>query len=100
MLSAGAAAHCARSIDDSVQIGRHNISDPTERYERFKMIDKVIHPLYKHADRRIKNDYDYMILRLLDGSSTRSPVKLDTGSISLVSGGDVVAMGWEDYNLC
>ena len=81
------AAHCAGFIS-SVQIGRHNINDGSEDFETFDVLQEVPHPSYNDDTL----DYDFMMMRL-DGSSSRTPVQLDSG-ISLDSGRDVIAMGW------
>lgn len=82
------AAHCFNAIN-TVHIGRHNIFNSTEEYEVFDIVQKVRHPQYD--DNII--DYDFMMLKL-DRPSTRTPVELDAGDISLDSGRDVVVMGW------
>ena len=82
------AAHCFDYFD-RVQIGRHNLGDGSEVFETFDVIQKIPHPLYNATT----FDYDYMMLKL-DGRSTRQPIALDNGEISLDSGLDVIVMGW------
>ena len=83
------AAHCGNGYISQVQIGRHNINDGSEDYETFSVVEEVKHPNYGGGS----IDYDYMMLRL-SGSSSRTPVSLDTGDVPLDSGRDVIAMGW------
>ena len=82
------AAHCFNAIN-SVQIGRHNLLDNSENYESFTIVEKVPHPNY---DSRTL-EYDFMMLRM-SGSSSRTPVVLDDGSVFLNAGRDVIPMGW------
>jgi len=82
------AAHCA-GVFDNVQIGRHDLNDNTEKYETFRVVEEVPHPLYDETT----NDYDLMLLRI-DGASTRKPVELDRGDTTLAPGQKVITMGW------
>lgn len=82
------AAHCAGFIDQ-VTIGRHDLNDPSEKFETFNVVEEVPHPDYNS----FTYDYDYMMLRL-DGSSSRTPVELDTGDVSLDRKKDSIVMGW------
>jgi len=82
------AAHCFNAIN-SVQIGRHNLLDNSENYESFSIVEKVRHPNYDSGTL----DYDFMMLRM-SGSSSRTPVVLDDGSVSLDAGRDVIPIGW------
>ncbi len=83
------AAHCTNAKQYAqVQIGRHNLNDGSEDFETFTIVESVAHPGWT------SNDYDYRMLRL-SGSSTRTPVELDTGdNFTLDSGRDVIAIGW------
>jgi len=83
------AAHCGNGYISQVQIGRHNLNDGSEDYETFSVVEEVKHPNYGGGS----IDYDYMMLKL-SGSSSRTPVTLDTGDVPLNSGRDVIAMGW------
>jgi len=82
------AAHCFNAIN-SVKIGRHNLLDNSENYESFSIVEKVRHPNYDSGTL----DYDFMMLRM-SGSSSRTPVVLDDGSVSLDAGRDVIPIGW------
>ena len=82
------AAHCKGYINQ-VQIGRHDLTDNTEEYETFDIVEEIPHPKYDHNTL----DFDYMMVRL-DGKSTYLPVELDNGEISLDKGLDVIVMGW------
>jgi len=85
------AAHCGNGYINQVKIGRHNLNDSNEDYETFNVVEEVPHPNYNEATL----DYDYMMLKL-DGSSSRTPVQLDTGDDTslLDAGNDVIVMGW------
>ena len=63
-------AQCLNMIDE-VMIGRYDLSDVHESYEQFRVVEKVIHPLFNP----MTLDYDYMVLQI-DGSSSYSPVSL------------------------
>eukprot|EP00560_Eucampia_antarctica_P000272 CAMPEP_0197840038 /NCGR_PEP_ID=MMETSP1437-20131217/45371_1 /TAXON_ID=49252 ORGANISM="Eucampia antarctica, Strain CCMP1452" /NCGR_SAMPLE_ID=MMETSP1437 /ASSEMBLY_ACC=CAM_ASM_001096 /LENGTH=484 /DNA_ID=CAMNT_0043449585 /DNA_START=263 /DNA_END=1715 /DNA_ORIENTATION=- len=82
------AAHCGGHID-SLKIGRHDKNDNSEDYETFGIAEEVPHPLYLKPG----IDYDYMLIKL-NGESSRTPATIDRGEINLVSGLDVVAIGW------
>ena len=79
------AAHCG-SIS-TLKIGRHDKDDDSEDVEIFGVAQKVSHPSYAGSD------YDYMLIKL-NGVSSRTPATIDRGEINLVSGLDVVAIGW------
>jgi trypsin len=83
------AAHCAGYINQ-VYIGKHNLIDSNEDYETFYVVEEVPHPDYNGTT----IDYDYMMLKL-NGSSSRTPVQLDTGDDTslLDAGNDVIVMG-------
>jgi len=84
------AAHCQGFIN-SVQIGRHRLTDNTEDFETFSIAEEVPHPNYGSGN--TNTDYDYMVMRL-DGYSTYDPVELDNGEINLSEGKDLITMGW------
>ena len=85
------AAHCGNGYINQVKIGRHNLNDSNEDYETFYVVEEVPHPDYNGTT----IDYDYMMLKL-NGSSSRTPVQLDTGDDTslLEAGNDVIVMGW------
>ena len=82
------AAHCNVDVN-YVQIGRHDLADPSEDYEEIAVIRTIEHPCY----RRLSQKNDYMLLELSTDSSY-DPVKLDDGSITLSDGKDVTTIGW------
>lgn len=85
------AAHC-KDVIHQVQIGRHDLTQDTEVYETFSIIEKVIHPMYD-SEGPSSFDYDYMVMKM-DGSSIATPIELDHGSISLTPGREAIVMGW------
>lgn len=82
------AAHCSPYVDN-VQIGRHDLSDNTERYERFSIVQEIKHPEW---DSNTMNN-DFMVLKL-SGSSSYVPVSLDDGSVNLTAESDLTVIGW------
>jgi trypsin len=86
------AAHCEGI--KQVQIGRHDLTDLTENFETFDVVVEFPHPNYNEA-KPPKYDYDYMMVKL-NGTSTRTPVQLDTGADPsfLEAGNNVIVMGW------
>jgi trypsin len=89
------AAHC-EGVIKQVQIGRHDLTDLTEKFETFDVVEEFTlpHPKYDEA-KPPKYDYDYMMLKL-NGTSSRTPVQLDTGADTsfLEAGNNVTVMGW------
>jgi len=81
------AAHCSGVTH--VEIGRYDVSDSTETYERIEVAFGMNHPNYD--GRTMENDL--MLLRLKEPSSYDT-VTLDDGSASLSVGTDVTVMGW------
>lgn len=82
------AAHC-NSGTNYVQIGRHDVRDPTEEYEEIEVIRIIEHPCYRSLS--VNNDF---LLLELSTNSSYAPVKLDDGSITLEDGQDLTTMGW------
>ena len=73
----------------SVSIGRTNLSDDTEEYETFTIMEIAIHPNYD----AVSLDFDYMVMRL-DGNSYQDTVELDDGINPLAEGEDLLTIGW------
>ena len=66
------AAHCYGF--ETVHIGRHDVSNPSEPFETFTIKEEVLHPKWDKDDGD-NFDYDYMLIRLR-GRSTYVPVDL------------------------
>lgn len=81
------AAHC-HGYGSKVHIGRHDLSDSSEKYESIKIKKEILHPKYN----RQTLDNDIMMVKL-KRSSTYTPVKLDNGSTNINAGADVTVMG-------
>lgn len=84
------AAHCS-GMFDTVEIGRHDLSDDSEEYEIIGVGFEVIHPNYKLST---NFDYDFMLIYLSERTNYTSFITLDDGSVNLTKGFDVTAMGW------
>jgi secreted trypsin-like serine protease len=82
------AAHCA-GIFETVQIGRHDRSDPNDQFEAFSIVQEIVHPQYDSDGFA----YDKMLV-ILDGQSTASPVVINRDSSVPADGDQVMAMGW------
>jgi len=82
------AAHCA-GFASKVYIGRHDVTDNSEVYEVFDIVQEVPHPNYSGTTL----DNDFVLLKL-SGSSSVATVVLDDGSASLETGTDLNVMGW------
>jgi len=88
------AAHCAGVFNEGsyVEIGRHDILNSTENFERIRIKQAIPHHNYDTST----TNFDYMML-VLDQASTRTPIELDNGEApvpSLTQGSDVTAIGW------
>jgi trypsin len=82
------AAHCANNFA-SVQIQRHDRSDPTDQFETFSIIQEIVHPLYDEDD----YEYDKMLI-ILDGQSVAPPVAINRDPSVPAMGDEVLTMGW------
>jgi trypsin len=82
------AAHCAYYFA-SVQIQRHDRSDPTDQFETFEIVQEIIHPLYDEDGLQ----YDKMLV-VLDGQSVAPPVAVNRDPSLPAVGDEVIVMGW------
>jgi len=82
------AAHCY-GLGDRVYIGRHDLTDSSEKFESIEIDWETQHPDYNGGN--LANDF--MMIKLKKSSSVK-PVKVDDGSVDLPSGTDVTVMGW------
>ena len=82
------AAHCAQYATH-VEIGRYDLSDPNENYEKIDVAFEAMHPDYNE----VTLENDFLLIRLAS-ASTYNPVTLTDGSWNLPAGTDVTVMGW------
>lgn len=83
------AAHCYGSVTH-VEIGRFDLDNDSEVYERIKVQHEIPHPYFDIAT----VDYDFMLLKL-EQPSNYTPVMIDDdGSIDLIHGQDLTVIGW------
>jgi trypsin len=82
------AAHCANSFA-SVEIQRHDRTDPTDQFETFAIVQEIVHPLYDDS----RYEYDQMLV-ILDGQSSATPVAINRDPSVPAVGAEVTAMGW------
>lgn len=83
------AAHCFGSVTD-VEIGRFDLENDSEVYERIKVQHEIPHPYFDMATL----DYDFMLLKL-EQPSNYTPVMIDDGgSVNLIYGQDLTVIGW------
>ena len=87
------AAHCSGN-SDTVSIGRHDLTDDSEKFESIEIDWETKHPDYN--DFSLQNDF--MMIKLKESSSFE-PVQLNDGSIDLPSGSHVTVMGWVSVNI-
>ena len=74
----------------AVQIGRHDISDSSEAFESFTIVEEIPHPNFNSQT----VDYDFMMIKI-SGNSAYSPVELDDGGENLLADGtDLIVVGW------
>ena len=85
------AAHCA-GYGSRVHIGRHDLGNDSESFEDKEIDWETVHPDYNGQTL----DNDFMMVKLKQ-SSSKTPVKLDDGSVNLSAGVDVTVMGWVSY---
>ena len=87
------AAHCIDPSDTyRIQIGRYDISDPTEDYEVIGHELIVVHPRYN--DQTL--NWDYALLKL-KRPSTYTPVIVDDGWFTKIRfDSDLTVLGWGD----
>lgn len=102
-------ASCDVGTPNKAVIGRCDFNDESEEdYEEIQIINKIIHPEYRHhstsiINTEIQNDYDFMILEL-EFESKHTPIKVDNGTIDikpLLYGGEedeLTALGWGYQN--
>lgn len=82
------AAHCG-TTGTHVQLGRHDLSDDSERYEEFRVVERIQHPNYNPDT----YNFDFMLLKL-SGPSDHAPVALDAGGENTSPGADLTVTGW------
>jgi len=82
------AAHCS-GYATHVQIGRFDLEDDTEEYEKIAVHYEIKHPDYDI----LTQDNDVMLIKLTTPSMYQ-PVKLDDGSQNLGNGQTLTVMGW------
>jgi len=82
------AAHCG-GYGTHVMIGRSDLNNPMENFERIEIDYEVLHPNYS----RNSNKHDVMVVKLKVASKA-TPIKFDDGSQRLMHGVDVTTMGW------
>ena len=87
------AAHCYSGAD-IIEVGRYNLNDPSESFQRLRVLEKVVHPDYDENT----YDNDFLVL-LLDNTVDEEifpPIKLDNGTVNdFLEPGDVLrVMGW------
>lgn len=87
------AAHCYEAFDD-VDLGRHNIKDPDDDFERYNVETFVTHPNYVEQGKRgVAYDNDFMIIKVY-GWSKKNVVKSNDNSSKTNNGQDLSVMGW------
>jgi len=82
------AAHCY-GIGLHVEIGRYDLSDESEIYEKIGIKHEIPHPDFEMDTL----DYDIMLVEL-ESPSDYQPIKLDDGSQSFTDGMDLTVIGW------
>ena len=82
------AAHCG-GYASHVMLGRNDLNNPLEPYERIPIDYEIRHPQYS----RNSNRHDIMLVKLKYPSKA-TPVKYDGGGQRLIHGVDVTTMGW------
>lgn len=82
------AAHCS-GYATHVQIGRFDLGDDTEEYEKIAVHYEIQHPDYD----MLTQDNDIMLIKLTT-PSLYEPVRLDDGSENLYNGQTLTVMGW------
>jgi len=82
------AAHCSgRGV--YLEIGRHDIFNKEDDYEKIPIAAEISHPNYCPDTK----DYDFMVIKL--GTESKfSPVALAQGNTNVAPGTDVTVMGW------
>mmetsp|Transcript_16699 Transcript_16699/g.19060 ORF Transcript_16699/g.19060 Transcript_16699/m.19060 type:complete len:685 (+) Transcript_16699:162-2216(+) len=87
------AAHCQEAID-GVDLGRHNVKDTDEIFERFNIEKIVPHPDYVgKSDPGVKYNNDFMILKLY-GWSKQALISLNSEPSVPSNNEEVTVMGW------
>ena len=87
------AAHCWENFD-GVDLGRHNVKDPDEDYERFNIEKFVTHPGYvdKNKPGAAFNN-DFMIIKLY-GWSKKATLQMNTDPVMPKANKELTVMGW------
>ena len=87
------AAHCYESFD-GVDLGRHNVKDAKEKFERYVVEKFATHPDYvDHGKPGIAFDNDFMIIKLY-GWSKQGLVKLNTKPQVPQNDEELTVAGW------
>ena len=91
------AAHCSEYIDGA-SIGRHNVDDEEEIFEKFVFENIIMHPEFNQDDNDGSLDYDFLLLKLY-GKSQFPTAKLNTNPDIPVDVGDSLTVaGWGVVN--
>lgn len=87
------AAHCHENFD-GVDIGRHNVKNPDEIFERYNVEKFITHPNYVDKNKPgVAFDNDFMIIKLY-GWSQISPTVLNDKTYVPQNNQQVYVMGW------
>ncbi len=91
------AAHCWKQFD-GIDVGRHNIKDPDESYERFNIEKFVTHDDFVDKNKPgVPYDNDFMIIKVY-GWSKYNPIRLSSKK-NIPSNTELSVMGWGVSNL-
>jgi trypsin len=98
------AAHCRKAVDGA-DLGRHNVKDPDETYERYNIEKFVVHDKYVDPELSVGSrpgkalfDNDFMILKLY-GWSKKKIVQLNKKAQTPTNKQELTVAGWgvSDY---
>jgi trypsin len=87
------AAHCQDGFGFSqrnVVVNPHRLNNPIAASQTFHVQQMIVHPDYQAIN---EYDHDFMLIQL-DGSSTLTPIRLNTKANEPASGDPLQVMGW------
>jgi secreted trypsin-like serine protease len=88
------AAHCGGHFD-GVELGRHDVTDQAENFERYNIEKSLKHPNYKDAAGSFDNDF--MVIKLY-GWSEKQVVRINFNTNSPKNDEDLFVAGWGVVN--